>query len=299
VNLRLLACVAVLLAGCAPSTEEFLKSPPLPSGVPQGRLLYVSKDDGEAPAFRIEMLDLGMAAPRVLAQSREPLASPRWSPDGRAFAYVSLESGRATLIVQTLSGTPQKLVSDADAIGAPAWSPDGAKIAFSMLREGNTDLFLLDLSSQTAARLTQEPGGEADPGYAPDGRSLVMTSDRGGTPTLYDLTLKRLRARPLVEDSPPEASRASYAPDGHRVVYVLHGESGTSIELLDLDSGERIALSSGPADDAPAFSPDGKFVAYTTHADGHAIELVSADGRVRQSLKTATEVREPSWARSP
>jgi TolB protein len=289
-----LACSAAL-AGCA-GTADSLHSPPLTAEVPQGRLLYAAKEAGEAQAYRIEILDIGSSAPRVLVRSGEPLASPRWSPDGRNFAYVSLEHGRAALVLQSLaSGLPRTLVTDADAIGPPAWSPDGKNLAFSMQREGNTDIYVLDLSSQVASRLTQEPGSETEPSYAPDGRSLALTSDRSGSPQIYDLTLRRAKLQLLV----PEvlaARQGRYSPDGHSVVFVLRGEAGESIELLNLDSGERVALSQGPADESPVFSPDGHFVAYTAHAEGHAIELVSSDGRVRQSLRTAAEVREPSWA---
>ncbi|MGQ7114513.1 hypothetical protein ACUOFC_52680, partial [Escherichia sp. TWPC-MK] len=39
----------------------------------------------------------------VVHRSPQPLMSPAWSPDGSKLAYVTFESGRSALVIQTLA----------------------------------------------------------------------------------------------------------------------------------------------------------------------------------------------------
>src|SRR5256885_9748161 len=43
---------------------------------------------------------------------------------------------------------------------------------------GNPDIYILNLASQSLARITDDPAIDTEPTWAPDGRSLYFTSDR-------------------------------------------------------------------------------------------------------------------------
>ncbi len=78
----------------------------------------------------------GSAAPRVLTSGTRD-SSPRWSPDGKAIAFVrsTEKDGKpqpAQIFLLALDGGEARAVTDlARGAGAPAWSPDGKRIAFS------------------------------------------------------------------------------------------------------------------------------------------------------------------------
>ncbi len=78
----------------------------------------------------------GTAPPRRLTSGLHDL-SPRWSPDGKAIAFVRAvekdghyEPGQLYLL-RTEGGEARPLTSLANGASDPAWSPDGRRIAFS------------------------------------------------------------------------------------------------------------------------------------------------------------------------
>ncbi len=62
----------------------------------------------------------------TLLQSREPILSPRFSPDGKRIAYVSFEQGRRPRIfIQHVdTGQREQITAFEGLNGAPAFSPD-------------------------------------------------------------------------------------------------------------------------------------------------------------------------------
>lgn len=74
--------------------------------------------------------------------------SPAWSPDGSKLAYVTFESGRSALVIQTLAnGAVRQVASFPRHNGAPAFSPDGSKLAFALSKTGSLNLYVMDLAS--------------------------------------------------------------------------------------------------------------------------------------------------------
>jgi regulator of RNase E activity RraA len=63
-------------------------------------------------------------------RSPQPLMSPAWSPDGSKLAYVTFESGRSALVIQTLANGAVRQVDDLEeldiGIQAMAAIPAGA-----------------------------------------------------------------------------------------------------------------------------------------------------------------------------
>ncbi len=57
----------------------------------------------------------------LVHRSPQPLMSPAWSPDGSKLAYVTFESGRSALVIQTLAnGAVRQVASFPRHNGAPA-----------------------------------------------------------------------------------------------------------------------------------------------------------------------------------
>lgn len=57
---------------------------------------------------------------------------PRWSPDGKRFAFVSDRTGKAQIwIMEAKGGEPWLLSTDQAVQSAPVWSPDGKYIVFT------------------------------------------------------------------------------------------------------------------------------------------------------------------------
>jgi TolB protein len=157
------------------------------------RIAYISVL-GHLPnkTFQLIVADADGENPHVVMQSREPLMSPSWSPDGTSLAYVSFEDRLPTMYVQTLKTGERHVVSAHAGVNqAPSWSPDGRKMALVLsTRDGNLDIYVLDLATQQLTRITDDPGIDTEPQWSKDGQSLYFTSDRAGGPQIYKVGLK-------------------------------------------------------------------------------------------------------------
>src|SRR5215813_2091239 len=152
------------------------------------RIAYVSVE-GQPPTqkFQLIVADADGENQRLILQSRFPLMSPAWSPDGQWLAYVSFESKRSAVYVQLVrTGERRQVSARAGINGAPAWSPDGKKLALTLGgSSGNPDIYVLDLATQGLTRITDDPAVDTEPTWTPDGKSLYFTSDRAGGPQIY------------------------------------------------------------------------------------------------------------------
>lgn len=99
----------------------------------------------------------------------------------------------------------------------------------------------------------------------------------------------------IVRDGAP-----SWSPDGTTLVIYSERDGKADIVVADRSGGHRRALTSTPADEgAPAFSPDGQWIAYDSDAAGGNFDIwvMRADGSDPRRLTTdrARDVS-PAWS---
>ena len=114
----------------------------------------------------------------------------------------------------------RRLTTDDGIESNPAFSPDGKTIAFSAQYDGNVDVYTVPLAGGSPARLTWHPGADTVQGFTPDGRSVLFTSQRATFTTRYAQLFTVPVQGGIEEALPiPNASRATYSPDGLRIAY--------------------------------------------------------------------------------
>ena len=129
----------------------------------------------------------------------------------------------------------------------------------------------MDADGGNQQNLTNDPNSDLSPSWSPDGKRIAFVSYRDGK------------------------------------VHAIHGWPTSEIYVMDADGGNPQNLTNNSDDDFhPAWSPDGKRIAFTSYKDGHfigefeitsEIYLMDADGGNQQKL---TENRKndfsPSWS---
>ncbi len=158
----------------------------------------------------------------------------------------------------------------------PSFSPDGRQVAFSWggKRNDNRDIYVLPVGGQNPLRLTQHPEEDLSPEWSPDGRSIAFIRRHSGQ--LASIMLIPALGGPerdLYEIhlgqhlSIIEQRKLAWSPDGKWLVFTNQQPSGDhALFLLSLETGAARPLFSdhpnGVEDLSPAFSPDGRRLAF-------------------------------------
>jgi dipeptidyl aminopeptidase/acylaminoacyl peptidase len=191
----------------------------------------------------------------------ESESSPRWSPDGRWLAFVSARQGgdgAQVWLLDRRGGEAQRITTIRDGVSDMAWSPDATRLAL-----------VASIRSDSAAADTSRPHPIVIDRYA-------FKRDREGYLTrahdhlfLLDVTTRKvdtLTTGDADEDSP------AWSPDGARLAFVRSPEpapdSGANSDVWVMDArpgGRQVRLTDFPGPDAGplAWSPDGKWIAFT------------------------------------
>ena len=205
---------------------------------------------------------------------------------------------------------------------APTFSPDGTQVAFSWNgeREDNFDIYVKTIGSSEVRRLTTDPAADSLPTWSPDGQQIAFLRDHpGGGTVIHSVHPDGREERKLTDFrvAGGASARITWSPDGRWIVgrpdraedVVM--KDNWALFLIPLAGGtpRRITAAKAPnVDLAPAFSPEGRRLAYVACSgfigqrvcDVNVIDLqedYSPAGPPRRVASPGRQPRSVAWSR--
>jgi TolB protein len=276
-------------------------------GVARTKLAFVSDRNRDRVVGTVEnrevkevyISDYDGANQRRITVGRQLNVSPTWSPDARAIAYTSWRTGFPDIFISriyegTMSNPAKGTASAHNSL--PMFSPDGTRIAFMSNRDGNNEIYVMNVDGSGLRRLTNHPQIDATPTWAPSGTQIAFTSDRGGTPSIYIVGVDGLGLRRVTFEN---SDRATWSPaPRNEIAFTARTGPGYDIKVLDLATSEIRQLTFGEgSNEAPAWSPNGRHLAFWSTRSGRAqIFTVDYDGRNIRQLTRDGNNQQPHWS---
>ncbi len=262
------------------------------------RLVYIyEKGRGASKRYQVVLSDSDGAAPIVLLNSRAPVMSPRFSPNGKQLAYVTFEGGVSQVVTHDIMTGKRRLVSKAPGINSsPAWSPDGRKIAMVLSKDGNSEIYYKNVAGGALVRVTNNPGIDTEPVWSANGSSIYFTSDRSGEPQLYQINLNDGRVS-RVTSAGRYSAGADISSDDKWIALARNSGNGFIIGTINKGTGQFNVVSRGFTDETPRFSPNGKMLIFTSVSGNKSVlKIVNVDGTGTNTLSTSGQIRDPDWS---
>jgi Tol biopolymer transport system component len=246
-----IAALLAIVAATAMLTSKFTSvSPPI---LEQPKhISSTTTPSGPAPAEPTRPAATVAAAPAIPVARRKPPSAPLAPPSLRTLvSFPGLERD-------------------------PSFSPDGTKVAFAWQRAAHRgfSICVRPVNSDDAPTILTD-GSDEDwgPAWSPDGRKIAFRR-KGGEPGIYWVSLAggpENFAAPIGRQDQETLPQLSWSRDGKWIAAPDRDSAGsTHINLLSVASGEKRELTSNRTgvDHAPAFSPDGKSLAFASCRSG-------------------------------
>jgi Tol biopolymer transport system component len=233
--------------------------------------------------------------------------------------------------IQTTDNVRQLTNSGTDSM--PSFSPDGQWVYFIRVQDG-AGLYSLtggrlgwyDLETPQVSRIPADGSGAPEvlfsgklksgrstwfswirePVVSPDGKTIAVVSDAPANSQsavvlqLYDIAKKKLTKPNLPQSLKLGHQDPAWRPDGTQILYVKNGRNGArgapQIMRYVVAQGKAAAVT-GPGYLAPAWSPDGRFIA-ATRTDNFGTDIVILDTKGNELLRVTNDDHSfsPVWA---
>jgi Tol biopolymer transport system component len=169
-------------------------------------------------------------------------ATISWSPNGESIAFTAKDhSLDALYIVRAEDGAIEHRFRwpEFNSLHGPDWSSDSLYIAFVGVKQGKSDLYTVNIATGELRQLTDDMHDETGPEWSPDGTQIAFASD--------------------------QRANASHPPDSLSIPV----GKGRSIYVVDVETGRVRAVTSAAGNDlSPTWSPDGRYIAFSSDRNG-------------------------------
>jgi Tol biopolymer transport system component/predicted Ser/Thr protein kinase len=251
--------------------------------LPTGHLVYIHQGTLFAVPFDLDRLEVrGTPGPLLESVAGNDAVGAGQYDAARNGTLVYL-SGKSSAVATSLAwmestGKIQPLLPPSIVYLAPRFSPDGKRLAVGVGPAGGGDIQVYDWQRDTMTRITFTQRNMY-PVWTPDGKHLVFQSQSSGANSIRWIRADGAGEAQTLLESKGEPRPHSFSPDGQRLAFAELGmNTGFDLWTLPLDVSDpehpkpakpELFLHTPFNKIEPAFSPDGRWIAYTSSEAGN------------------------------
>jgi len=258
----------------------------------KGRLMSVSFDPG-----RLTVTGAAAVAIDSVLQSSDGAAQFSASTAGHAvFIAGGSEANQRRLVSVSRDGASVlPFAAPAGAYVAPRASADGRKVLMT-IESPSPDLWVYDVTLGSTTQITFDSGATS-PVLSRDARRVAFSSTRTGVPNLFVANVDATGPVERLVSSDNAQNPGAWASDGTLAYVERRPATGRDIFLLTTTDRRSQPLVASAADEsAPAFSPDGQWIAYVSDETGRSEVYVRARTDSARARRISTDGgTEPVW----
>ena len=255
------------------------------------KIVYDWWDWDQKPGFvGIRVVGLDGQAPRTIYQvpDSELTQAYAWSSDGEKILVLQSRGphpkmeGKISLVTIADGSARILRTLDISRVGYNQTinmdlSPDGRFVAYHLPvgeSSDNNDIFLISVENQLVTALIEHPANDRLLGFSPEGKHLLFTSDRRGTTEAWVIPVSNGRAAgppELLAEGIGDIESLGFTDQGAFYYMTPKSEQNVYIAELSPETGKVVKIPEEPIPQigmvthSPAFSPDGRYLAYISN----------------------------------
>ncbi len=273
-----------------------------PRWSPDGK--WIAFQRGDNIRFDIFVAPATGGAPHQLTHDNNMMSGFAWLPDSAGIVYSSSRGGTMPYMptlslwqVTLRDGRVRQVVSGETSYMSPDISKSGAILVSRMKLQTDIWKFPVDglpaENTRRGVRVTRQTGQVLTPTASPGDKEVAFLSDSRGHANLWVVNTETGGLRQITHERDPNVAVGVpvWSPDGHTIAFVSsRGNQGLTFGVWLVDSdGSNLRNVANPGL-GPAWSPDGRWVYYSTWsgvaATAVVLKKVPLDGGSTVTVRT-------------
>ena len=247
-------------------------------------LAFIRSSNWGASASDLYLLELSAdlkpkGKPQRLTFYNRQVASPVWTPDGRAILFTRHEIAGSHSFWRINLADNRNIVPipiPTDNSVALALSSQGKRVVYtrdtSVVNVWAIDLNAVQNHSLSVTRpWITSTWSEDNPQFSPDGQHIAYQSVRSGRNEIWVCDRDGSHPRQLTNLGSIRSGFARWSPDGKKIVFHSRPQSSANLYIVDSGGGAPNRLTDGPGNEiSPSWSHDGKWIYFASRRTGES-----------------------------
>jgi serine/threonine protein kinase/Tol biopolymer transport system component len=168
------------------------------------------------------------------------------------------------------SGTNLTIIKETESVFEGAFSPDAKRIAYSTTdpQSRNEDIWVYNITRNVTTRLTFDPNDDTDPVWSPDGEKIAFSTTRIRPAAVFLKNADGTGNETQLFTHPEGLYPTSWSMDGKFITCTTYANRDILMYHATGDTTPITFVKTQFPEDEARFSPDGKWVSYTSTESG-------------------------------